>query len=171
MRVLLSTLSTKCAATILQAFTIVAGNAVYTAPALMVATGGLSIPKIGATAFGHELARQFGDPHRTVPPRARSAHPLRRGARAFRRPGRHLRAWSSPAASAAFAKRCSSPIAVSAARPSCKSRPIGSRRNRSASTGRPASNCSRPCVRRTPPAIRPHKAALRMHLPARLADR
>jgi predicted Rossmann fold flavoprotein len=30
------------------------------APALVVATGGLSIPKIGATAFGYELARQFG---------------------------------------------------------------------------------------------------------------
>ncbi|MGA3134097.1 MAG: NAD(P)/FAD-dependent oxidoreductase [Terracidiphilus sp.] len=44
------------------AFSVVAGNAVYTAPALMVATGGLSIPKIGATAFGHELARQFGIP-------------------------------------------------------------------------------------------------------------
>ena len=30
------------------------------APALVVATGGLSIPKIGATSFGYELARQFG---------------------------------------------------------------------------------------------------------------
>ena len=32
----------------------------YHAPSLVVATGGLSIPKMGATAFGHELARQFG---------------------------------------------------------------------------------------------------------------
>src|SRR3979490_863402 len=32
----------------------------YLAPALVVATGGLSIPKMGATAFGYELARQFG---------------------------------------------------------------------------------------------------------------
>ena len=32
----------------------------YEAPALVVATGGLSIPKIGATAFGYELAKQFG---------------------------------------------------------------------------------------------------------------
>ena len=32
----------------------------YRAPALVVATGGLSIPKLGATAFGYELARQFG---------------------------------------------------------------------------------------------------------------
>ena len=32
----------------------------FSAPALVVATGGLSIPKIGATAFGYDLARQFG---------------------------------------------------------------------------------------------------------------
>jgi predicted Rossmann fold flavoprotein len=30
------------------------------APVLVVATGGLSIPKLGATGFGYELARQFG---------------------------------------------------------------------------------------------------------------
>ena len=34
---------------------------------LVVATGGLSIPKIGATDWGHRLARQFG--HRIVEPR------------------------------------------------------------------------------------------------------
>ncbi|HEU4459874.1 MAG TPA: NAD(P)/FAD-dependent oxidoreductase [Methylibium sp.] len=34
---------------------------------LVVATGGLSIPKIGASDFGHRLARQFG--HRVVEPR------------------------------------------------------------------------------------------------------
>ena len=32
----------------------------FHASALVVATGGLSIPKMGATAFGYELARQFG---------------------------------------------------------------------------------------------------------------
>lgn len=37
-------------------------------PALVVATGGLSIPKMGATGFGYDLARQFG--HRVVPTRA-----------------------------------------------------------------------------------------------------
>ncbi|MFY9790183.1 MAG: NAD(P)/FAD-dependent oxidoreductase [Candidatus Sulfotelmatobacter sp.] len=36
-----------------------APNAEFTAPALVVATGGLSIPKIGATSFGYDLARQF----------------------------------------------------------------------------------------------------------------
>ena len=32
----------------------------YHAAALVVATGGLSIPKMGATSFGYDLARQFG---------------------------------------------------------------------------------------------------------------
>jgi len=36
--------------------------------ALIVATGGLSIPKMGATGFGYELARQFG--HAIVEPQA-----------------------------------------------------------------------------------------------------
>jgi predicted Rossmann fold flavoprotein len=36
------------------------GENEFRAPALVVATGGLSIPKMGATAFGYELARQFG---------------------------------------------------------------------------------------------------------------
>ncbi len=35
-------------------------NAEFHAPALVVATGGPSIPKLGATSFGYELARQFG---------------------------------------------------------------------------------------------------------------
>ena len=33
---------------------------------LVVATGGLSVPKLGATGFGYELARQFG--HRVIEP-------------------------------------------------------------------------------------------------------
>lgn len=37
------------------------------ARALVVATGGLSIPKIGATDFGYRIARQFGVP--LIPPR------------------------------------------------------------------------------------------------------
>jgi predicted Rossmann fold flavoprotein len=32
----------------------------FSAPALVVATGGLTIPKMGATDFGYQLARQFG---------------------------------------------------------------------------------------------------------------
>lgn len=39
----------------------------YTAPVLVVAAGGLSIPKIGATGIGYQIAKQFG--HRVIPPR------------------------------------------------------------------------------------------------------
>ena len=41
-------------------FVVETGAEQYRAPVLVVATGGLSIPKIGATSFGYELARQFG---------------------------------------------------------------------------------------------------------------
>lgn len=41
---------------------------VVNAPALVIATGGLSIPKIGATAFGYRIAEQFG--HTVLPTRA-----------------------------------------------------------------------------------------------------
>ena len=44
------------------AFTVVAGDQVFTASALIVATGGLSIPKMGATGFGYDIARQFQIP-------------------------------------------------------------------------------------------------------------
>jgi hypothetical protein len=37
-----------------------APGAEFHASALVVATGGLSIPKIGATSFGYDIARQFG---------------------------------------------------------------------------------------------------------------
>ena len=37
-----------------------AGEVKFSAPTLVVATGGLSIPKSGATSFGYDLARQFG---------------------------------------------------------------------------------------------------------------
>jgi len=41
-------------------FAIHTGEDEFRAAALVVATGGLSIPKMGATSFGYELARQFG---------------------------------------------------------------------------------------------------------------
>jgi predicted Rossmann fold flavoprotein len=41
-------------------FVVRADAAEFHAFALVVATGGLSIPKIGATSFGYELAKQFG---------------------------------------------------------------------------------------------------------------
>jgi predicted Rossmann fold flavoprotein len=42
------------------AFVVRTDSDVFHAPCLVVATGGLSIPKIGATSFGYDLARQFG---------------------------------------------------------------------------------------------------------------
>ena len=41
-------------------FTVETSQGCFEAAALVVATGGLSIPKIGATSFGYDLARQFG---------------------------------------------------------------------------------------------------------------
>jgi len=41
-------------------FVVRAEHEEFHANALVVATGGLSIPKIGATSFGYDLARQFG---------------------------------------------------------------------------------------------------------------
>jgi predicted Rossmann fold flavoprotein len=41
-------------------FTLFTNKGVFHAPTLVVATGGLSIPKMGATAFGYEVAHQFG---------------------------------------------------------------------------------------------------------------
>jgi len=42
------------------AFSIRTDATEYRAPAVVVATGGLSIPKMGATSFGYDIARQFG---------------------------------------------------------------------------------------------------------------
>jgi predicted Rossmann fold flavoprotein len=43
-------------------FTVTAGQESYEARSLIVATGGLSIPRMGATGFGYEIARQFAVP-------------------------------------------------------------------------------------------------------------
>jgi predicted Rossmann fold flavoprotein len=44
----------------LDEFIVQAEDATFAAPRLVVATGGLSIAKIGATSIGYDLARQFG---------------------------------------------------------------------------------------------------------------
>jgi predicted Rossmann fold flavoprotein len=44
----------------LDQFRVLTRDATLTAPRLVVATGGLSIAKIGATSLGYDLARQFG---------------------------------------------------------------------------------------------------------------
>ena len=41
-------------------FTVETAEETYTAPALVLATGGLSIPKMGATGFSYEIAKKFG---------------------------------------------------------------------------------------------------------------
>jgi predicted Rossmann fold flavoprotein len=41
-------------------FTVSCDSVTFNPPRLVVATGGLSIAKIGATSFGYDLARQFG---------------------------------------------------------------------------------------------------------------
>lgn len=43
-------------------FRVETGAGDVSAPALVLATGGLSIPKMGATGFSHDLARRFGLP-------------------------------------------------------------------------------------------------------------
>ena len=42
------------------AFSVTVGDRTATAPALVIATGGPAIPKLGATGFAYDLARQFG---------------------------------------------------------------------------------------------------------------
>src|SRR5215470_16955473 len=42
------------------AFTLTTDTETFHSARLVVATGGLSIPKLGATSFGYDLARQFG---------------------------------------------------------------------------------------------------------------
>jgi predicted Rossmann fold flavoprotein len=42
------------------AFVVRSADAEFRAPVLVVATGGLSIPKLGATSFGYDVAKQFG---------------------------------------------------------------------------------------------------------------
>ncbi len=43
-----------------EGFTVETSLGEFQAKSLVIATGGLSIPKIGATSFGYEVARQFG---------------------------------------------------------------------------------------------------------------
>ena len=41
-------------------FTVTTDRGAFTSPSLVLATGGLSIPKMGATGFAHDVARHFG---------------------------------------------------------------------------------------------------------------
>jgi predicted Rossmann fold flavoprotein len=54
-------IGTGCAVSSVTAgFTLSTSGGTVTAQSLVIATGGLSIPKSGATPFGYEIARQFG---------------------------------------------------------------------------------------------------------------
>ncbi len=63
---------TDCAVTDVQrgadGFHVTTAQGQFHAASLVVATGGLSIPSLGATGFGYDLARQFG--HEVLPTRA-----------------------------------------------------------------------------------------------------
>ena len=62
---------------------------------LVVATGGLSIPSMGATGFGYEIARQFG--HQVLPTRA--------GLVPLTLSGKHRSGWPTSAASHCRSRR------------------------------------------------------------------
>jgi predicted flavoprotein YhiN len=49
-------------------FVVKTKRAAIAAASLVVACGGLSVPKMGATGFGYDIAKRFG--HRLVPTRA-----------------------------------------------------------------------------------------------------
>ncbi|MDM4769467.1 NAD(P)/FAD-dependent oxidoreductase [Solimonas sp. SE-A11] len=51
-----------------EGFAVSTARGCFSAPKLVVATGGLSIPSMGASGFGYQLARQFG--HVVLPTRA-----------------------------------------------------------------------------------------------------
>ncbi len=73
-----------------ECFTVETSAGVFTAQSLVIACGGLSIPKIGATGFGYDVARQFGlgvtQPRPALVPLLFDA----RGPRTVRRVGRRL---------------------------------------------------------------------------------
>ena len=52
--------SSVCEITKNKRFNVVIGNKTLSSETLVVASGGLSIPKMGATDFGHRIAKQFG---------------------------------------------------------------------------------------------------------------
>ena len=57
-----------------RSFTVATSAGTLAAESVVVATGGLSIPKMGATGFGYDLAKQFGLRVIEAAPRPGSAH-------------------------------------------------------------------------------------------------
>jgi predicted Rossmann fold flavoprotein len=103
-----------------------------TCRSVVVATGGKSIPKMGATGLGYEIAQQFGlaivETRPALVPLTFEVKTLERLA--------PLSGWPwtrwSPAARPSSPRPCCSPIAACRGRRSCRSRPTGARAARSA---------------------------------------
>ncbi len=114
----------------------------FEAPALVIATGGKSIPKMGATGFAYKIAEQFGlrlieTRPALVPSRlSRDCWPRYRNSRVF--PVRS----KSDAARPCSARPCCSRIVGSPARQFCRSPPCGVKAIRSASAWSRTSMCS-----------------------------
>ena len=110
------------------AFEIATADGVQAARRIVIATGGLSIPKIGATDFGYRVARQFG--LRIVEPRP-ALVPLTFEASDWA-PFAPLAGVSlevtARCGDGRFAKTCCSRIAGSRARRSCRFDVLASRR-------------------------------------------
>lgn len=95
---------------------------------LVIASGGLSMPGLGASPFGYKIAEQFG--LKVLPTRAGlvpfTLHkPLLEQLQTLS--GVSVPPLSPPKTARCFAKTCSLPIAASPARRSCKSPATGSR--------------------------------------------
>jgi predicted Rossmann fold flavoprotein len=98
------------------------------AKTLVVATGGKSIPKMGATGAAYRIAERFGLPVTRRAPRS-SPSP---SARTASRPWPASRSPSRPAPAAPASRRpCSSPTAASRAPPCSRRRATGRRARRS----------------------------------------
>ena len=124
--------------------------------ALMVATGGLSIPKMGATGFGYDIARQFRIP---IEPCRPALVPLTLGS-AEHASFADLTGVSAPVIAACGKRSFRGKDAVYASRAERAGDPanlvvLEASRRRSASTGRRGSSCWRRCGRRTRGAMRP----------------
>ena len=116
---------------------------------LVVASGGKSIPKMGATGFGYDLAAQFGLRMVETRPGAGAADLRAEHAGAACAAGRRRgRCARFPAARRDLrGSDAVHPSRLSAARRSCRSRPIGARATRSRIAMLPGVGCVRGAAR------------------------
>ena len=155
-----------------EGFALTLSNGAAQCSSLVVACGGKSIPKMGATGFGYDIARQFGlrltETRPALVPLTLEPNLLARLAPlagvavdAVATCGRHGIRRSD-------AVHPSRPVAAPR---SCRSRPIGARARRSGSTCCPGPTCSRRLRKaRAENGRQALQTALAMHLPKRLAQ-